>query len=94
MDGGVIRLCPLERNGGDSGWQIINIYIFRCEYCPRAMKTRLSLSAHLARHRDSKKITCDICKGVYKELSQLQKHMKVHSRQALRATTCRFCGEL
>lgn len=53
------------------------------------MKTKLSLSTHIANHRHAKQYICEICGKIFTQLNKIRNHMDTHAKSLV----CKICSK-
>ncbi|XP_011296828.1 uncharacterized protein [Fopius arisanus] len=53
---------------------------FECSYCSKRFLTDWYFKVHVAKHRGEKRVRCEICETVYKNDSELKKHVSSEHR--------------
>ncbi|XP_055588198.1 zinc finger protein 135-like [Uranotaenia lowii] len=64
----------------------------RCEYCDLTFKDTALLIEHENNHRNPNSIRCGECSRIFKQLSNLRRHQRLHSNDAI-PYQCDICGK-
>lgn len=68
---------------------------FRCPYCGKCFKQRMTYSAHISKHKakEAKKFTCKQCDKSFNSNYYLNKHLAVHDKTVKKSLACTHCGK-
>ncbi|XP_062700016.1 zinc finger protein 678 [Aedes albopictus] len=64
----------------------------QCEFCDLTFRDSLQLAEHEHYHRNPNSIKCNICGRIFKQLSNLRRHQRLHSNDAV-PFQCDLCGK-
>lgn len=64
----------------------------QCDYCDIRFKDALQLAEHEHNHRNPNSIKCNVCGRIFKQLSNLRRHQRLHSDDAI-PYQCDLCGK-
>ncbi|KAK0146871.1 Zinc finger protein 782 [Merluccius polli] len=64
---------------------------FKCDQCPRQLRSAGALKKHVAAHARDKTAVCPQCNKVFKHRSWLREHLRLHTGE--RPFLCTFCGK-
>lgn len=68
---------------------------FRCPYCGKCFKQRMTYSAHISKHKakEAKKFTCKQCDKSFNSNYYLNKHQAVHDKTVKKSLACTHCSK-
>ena len=61
---------------------------YECDSCPKVLKSRCSLIAHMKRHLDTKPHVCVTCNRGFVNLPELKEHAATHGPKHFKCETC------
>ncbi|XP_055532697.1 zinc finger protein 271-like [Wyeomyia smithii] len=64
----------------------------QCDFCDLRFKSAMHLVEHEYNHRNPNSIKCGICGRIFKQLSNLRRHQRLHSNDAI-PFQCDLCGK-
>lgn len=64
------------------------LFIYRCEFCERCFKDRISLINHRKHHSGSKPFQCHICQASFETFSRCTTHKVTHGLFGLKSKSC------
>lgn len=64
----------------------------QCEFCDLRFKDSIQLAEHEHYHRNPNSIKCNVCGRIFKQLSNLRRHQRLHSNDAV-PFQCDLCGK-